>query len=369
MLSKTITINRKLAQALFDSGASVNVIAKHFIPSANIVPLVQEAKLTGVGSKAIKPLGTCDIKLKINQKSCPVIKAYVIDNSICDLIICHTTMKEWGMCIDYLHDSIYINQDEIKKSDVLHAVICAFFEVKEDPNPVEKLLREMISHELKPEEKEQIMDLLRKHQDAFSLDGSLGRVQSDHCKVNIRPDCKPFKSVPYRVSIQERATMKVQIDELLEKGLIERGISEYTCPVLLIAKGHKDASGEKTVSRFCTDLRKIKSMVHQDHYQLPNLHETLDTLAGKQYFFTNDLKKGYWQLVLEPDSRKYLAFVTIFGSFRWCVLPFGFINSSAINQRELEALFQEELLKNILVFIDDLLGFANSSATIALSRE
>ena len=36
-----------------------------------------------------------------------------------------------------------------------------------------------------------------------------------------------------------------------------------------------------------------------DAYPLPNVDDTLDTLAGSRLFTTLDLKNGYWQVEVE----------------------------------------------------------------------
>ena len=54
-------------------------------------------------------------------------------------------------------------------------------------------------------------------------------------------------------------------------------------------------------------------------------------LQGMTVFTIVDFKKGYWMVVLHPDSRKLKCMVLPFGRFQWTRLPMGtFSNPSWI---------------------------------------
>ena len=41
---------------------------------------------------------------------------------------------------------------------------------------------------------------------------------------------------------------------------------------------------------------------------MPLLSDTLDALNGTKYFSTLDLKSGYWQIEMHPESREKNSF-------------------------------------------------------------
>ena len=52
-----------------------------------------------------------------------------------------------------------------------------------------------------------------------------------------------------------------------------------------------------------------------------------------------DFKKGYWMVVLHPESRKLICMALPFGSFQWTRLPMGTVVAQDIFQSKLDAIF------------------------------
>ena len=76
------------------------------------------------------------------------------------------------------------------------------------------------------------------------------------------------------------------VAEMLAGGQIEPSDSPWSTPVVLVTK--KDGG-----TRFCVDYRHLNIVTVKDAYPLPRIDDTLDMLAGKQWFST-----WIWQVVI-----------------------------------------------------------------------
>ena len=140
---------------------------------------------------------------------------------------------------------------------------------------------------------------------------------------------------------------------MLTGGQIEPSDSPWSTPVTLVTR--KD--GE---TRFCGDYRRLNLATVKDAYPLPRIDDTLDMLAGKQWFSTLDLASGYWQVSLSPDARCKTAFATHSGLFQFRVMPFGLCNAPTTFERLMDRVLQGLRWSRCLVYFDDIISFGTT---------
>lgn len=82
----------------------------------------------------------------------------------------------------------------------------------------------------------------------------------------------------------------------------------------------------------------------------------MDKLKGASVFSTLDLKDGFFHVPVHKDSVKYTAFIVKDGQYEFLKVPFGFCNSPAVFQRDMQAKLRKLTEEGIvLIYLDDLI--------------
>ncbi|XP_011861253.1 PREDICTED: uncharacterized protein LOC105558274 [Vollenhovia emeryi] len=138
-----------------------------------------------------------------------------------------------------------------------------------------------------------------------------------------------------------------EVEKMLKEGVIRSSTSPWSSPIVVVQK--KDGR-----PRLCIDYRKLNKVTRKDAYPLPQINATLDKLRGAKYLSTIDLKNGYWQVLLTPESKPLTAFtVAGKGLFEFNVMPFGLHSAPATFQRLLDQVITPELFPNAFAYLDD----------------
>ena len=197
-------------------------------------------------------------------------------------------------------------------------------------------------------------DLLVDSADVFSKnDFNLGK-----CNI-LRHDIKithpqPLKERYRRIPPGLYDEVKGHLQEMVELGAIRRSFSPWASTVVLVRK--KDGG-----LRFCIDLRKLNNRTIKDGYSLPRIEDTLDCLHGAVWFFTLDLKSGYWQLEVEEEAKPLTAFTLGPPGFWECEhMPFDLTNAPATFQRLMESCLGELHLNWCIIYLNDIIVFSRT---------
>ena len=165
-------------------------------------------------------------------------------------------------------------------------------------------------------------------------------------------DDTPFKE-PYRkIPPAMYEEVRQHLREMLNCGAIRESDSPFSSNVVLVRKKYNSL-------RFCLDHRKLNSRTRKDAYMLPRFDDTVDVLAGSRFFSKLDLRSSYWQVEIEEQDKQKTAFsVGNLGFYECNRMSFGLCNAPATLQRLMEKCMGELLLKECLIFIDDILIFS-----------
>ena len=104
--------------------------------------------------------------------------------------------------------------------------------------------------------------------------------------IDVVPGATPASITPYRRAPLELKELKLQLQELLEKGFIRLSVSPWRGPMLFVKK--KDGT-----LRLCVDYRKLNKLTVKNKYLLPRIDDLFDQLKGASIFSKIDLRSGY----------------------------------------------------------------------------
>lgn len=195
-------------------------------------------------------------------------------------------------------------------------------------------------------EQQELLGLIREHKDAFSDGSKLGCASYKHT-IELT-DTKPFRIPLRRMAFKEKEFIQSQVDEMMEKGIIQESKSPFSSPIVLVKK--RDNS-----IRFCIDFRKLNSQTKKWVFPLPNQEEILEAGSGAQYDTTLDLNSGYWQMSMDEQSRQYTAFNTVDNQYEFIRMPFGLSNAAASFSKMMATVMAGLVGQIVHVYLDDLI--------------
>ncbi|XP_044757783.1 uncharacterized protein LOC123315941 [Coccinella septempunctata] len=172
---------------------------------------------------------------------------------------------------------------------------------------------------LSGEEKVRLEEFLQTELKAFEkLRGTTPLIQH---RIKLKPGTEPIKQRyrPQNPKMQE--IINNEVDRMLAEGIIEPSSSPWSSPIVIVKK--KDG--------------------------------ILDKLRKAKYISTIDLKQGYWQVPLAPESRPITAF-TVPGRrlFQFKVMAFGLHSAPASFQRLLDRVIGPEMEPDAFAYLDDI---------------
>jgi len=167
--------------------------------------------------------------------------------------------------------------------------------------------------------------------------------------IELVPNKALISEAPYRMTPTKLAELKTQLQELLDKGLIQPSMSPWGATVLFLKK--KNGS-----LRLCIDYRELNRVTVKNTYRLPHIDDLFDQLAEAAIFSKIDLRSRYHQLKIKEDMPK-TSFRTRYDHYKFLVLPFRLTNAPAFFIELMNRVFRPYLDKFVVVFRNDILAY------------
>ncbi|UYV69804.1 K02A2.6-like [Cordylochernes scorpioides] len=149
---------------------------------------------------------------------------------------------------------------------------------------------------------------------------------------------------------------------------------DNTCPIL----GRQTCSNLGLVKRVNTcqaitqeyqelfeGIGCLKGYEYEAKFQTSDMNMQIAVnLHGSKYFTKLDLKKGYWQIKVAPNSQRYFTFSTPWGRYMFLRVPFGIKTAPEIFQKIMADLLQD--LEGTENSMDDILIHAPDPQTLEI---
>ena len=132
-----------------------------------------------------------------------------------------------------------------------------------------------------------------------------------------------------RVSFSLMGAVKAGFERMVTSGVI-RAVTEHTDWCLVMVPVIKNTGAV----RICVDLKQLNTAVRRELFMLPSLEDISPKLAASKVVSTLDAADGFSQIPIDEESQLLTTFITSFGPYAHCRLPFGISSAPEIFQRK-----------------------------------
>lgn len=202
-------------------------------------------------------------------------------------------------------------------------------------------------------EKEQVREMLLELKLALSKgDNDIGKAAVEPHRIEVTQQT-PIWQKPRQFSQPTNDQIEQQCADLLANDILEHSDSGWSSAVVPVRK-------PDGTLRLCIDYRQVNKVTRKENYPMPNLVNCIYRPDKVKFFTKIDLVRGYYQVPIEKDSRKYTAFSTPQQHYQFKRLSFGLKNSGMAFQRVMQQILAPIMSQNIIIYIDDILILSSS---------
>ena len=283
-----LTIAGSKIKMMADSGASVSIINKKDYSNLKVKPPLQSSNTKVYPYMSDKPLDLCG-KLKANissgQHAC--LETFYVINGPSDSLLSRKTSQK------------------LKLIQIAHSV--------SDPESNDTTQSEIL--------------------DEFpEVVSGMGACKGKPVRIHVDPSVKPVAQPHRRIPFPVRKKVEEKLLELEKADIIEKaeGPTPWISPVVIVPKPRNPDE-----IRICVDMRAVNQAIIRERHIIPTVDDITNDLNGCKLFSKLDLKQGYHQIMLHPESRHLTTFSTHIGLWRYKRLNFGMSCSAEIFQKKI----------------------------------
>ncbi|XP_074293364.1 uncharacterized protein LOC141620374 [Silene latifolia] len=283
VVTGNIFLNSNPVNVLFDTGASNSFISRSLSEKLNLTPQIRKLKLSvglPTGENISCPIWykDCILTIDANRFLADLVQ---FDLQDFDIVLGMDWLSKNHVMVNCHEKSLTItkpNGNEIlfqnHKSNKNNNRIISFLKAL-------KLLRQGckgylcdVCSSLEAEPNLTSIPVVKEFLDVFPEEiPRMPPYREVDFTIELIPGSAPISKSPYRMAPAELKELKIQLDELLEKGYIKPSTSPWGAPVLFVKK--KDGS-----LRLCIDYRELNKVTIKNKYRIPRIDDLFDQLQG-----------------------------------------------------------------------------------------
>lgn len=192
------------------------------------------------------------------------------------------------------------------------------------------------------------LKLILKHFHVFSWDGSYGSTDLIEHHIKLKPGTHPIRARHRTVNPRLEESLRAQLDDWLQHGVIEESQSEWNSSLVPVMK----PSGS---IRWCVDYRSVNNATEKDSHPIGSCEDNIGRLAGSKIYSVIDGQGAFHQIPMAEESKDVTSFSTPFGTYRFICMPFGLANAPSTYARLVRLALQGIPWSVALPFLDDTL--------------
>ena len=175
----------------------------------------------------------------------------------------------------------------------------------------------------------------------------LGKFPGEPYKLRLKPDAVPAKHRPRKVPVHLQDAFHEEVERLVKIDVLEKVTepTEWVNSFVIVEKvidslnAHSPNHSIKKSIRLCIDSKDLNEALEREPYYSRTIDELISMFAGAKVFTIVDMDKGYWQVVLHPESRKLTCMAFDIGRYQFKRLPMGSKVASDIFQTMLDSVY------------------------------
>ena len=153
----------------------------------------------------------------------------------------------------------------------------------------------------------------------------LGKFPGDSYKLRLKPDAVPAKHRPRKVPVHLQDAFHEEVEQLVKIDVLEKVTepTEWVNSFVIVEKvidssnAHSPNHVIKKSICLCIDPKDLNEALEREPYYSRTIDGLISMFVGAKVFTIVDMDKGYWQVVLHPESRKYTCMAFDIGRYQF----------------------------------------------------